>query len=298
LRLLEPDFNRHMDDLVEKLLKVLLPKSRFEPPPELLSTLRPLGRRGPVNGLALRVASATKAAFDALRRGLELRITACSLEAEPQRREHLLLGVYSPTLVAEVRANDCVAAGALVALSGEPGHGYRLEVLPRVYRKICQNGLILFEGTAPARALDPRLLLEGEAPEPLARAIEQLLRDCFNEREFGMAIDRFREGASEPVDPGDLADSLSDRLGPEIEQSVHERFIADRDFTRWGLVNAVTAEARTAPGGLMLELERLGGALAALPAARGLAIRGAPWTDASLLASTARSPRHRKKPAA
>ena len=38
-------------------------------------------------------------------------------------------------------------------------------------------------------------------------------------------------------------------------------------LTRWGLANAVMAEARTAPSALMLELERLGGELRSSPPA-------------------------------
>jgi hypothetical protein len=47
---------------------------------------------------------------------------------------------------------------------------------------------------------------------------------------------------------------------------VFRRYTEQGDPTRWGLVNAVTAEARTMSSALMLDLERLGGLIVGIPA--------------------------------
>jgi hypothetical protein len=262
---LERDPGVFGEDLVSSVVEYFLRDSlsSFEPPPEMLSTLRSLGPYGPVNGLALRVASATKAAFDVFRRAMQLQLTVCSLETGERGDEHMLLSVYSRALTAEVQVNDEVSAGVLVALHGDPGMGgYQLEVLPRVYRKVCQNGAIVFLRNAPARKLDLSWLLGSEALEPLAHELEHTIRACFDAKAFEAAVNSFRQSANEPLEDRGLEDSLMDQLGPSVGKAVRQRYRTGGMFTRWGLLNAVTAEARTAPSELMLKLERLGGELA------------------------------------
>ncbi|PTL76543.1 hypothetical protein [Vitiosangium sp. GDMCC 1.1324] len=256
---------RSEDIIVKSLSRLLLGDEQpaFEQPPELLSTLRSLGHHGPLNGLALRVASAAKIAFDVFQHTLKPRIAVCSIEKGDRGDEHMLLGMYSPTLTADVRVGDSVAAGVLVALHGEPGGGgCRLEVLPRMYRKVCQNGAIVFLEDARSHELHLHRHLLSEAVEPLAHVLEQMIRACFDATVLEPAVDSFQRSANEPLGDGGLAESLVSGLSPGVMQAVLNRYRTEGDFTRWGLLNAVTAEARTAPSGLLLQLERLGGELA------------------------------------
>jgi hypothetical protein len=264
LQLTDDGLSPARDHFVQLASRILLGDPQAVPePPELLSTLRSLGPRGPLNGLALRVASAAKTAFDTCREALQLRLTVCTLDKGERGDERLLLSIYSPKLQADVRVDDTVAAGVLVALQGEPdGVLCRLEVTPRMYRKICQNGLIVFQGDAPAHELDLQRLLRSEAPEPLAHALEHTIRACFDVKVFESAVNSCRRSANEAIADRSHAESLVSSLSPGVRRDVLYRFSAEGDLTRWGLLNAVTAEARTAPSGLLLDLERLGGKLA------------------------------------
>lgn len=296
LALLEADFTTFPESVVKRLIGALWrdadPQHAFKQPPELLSTLRTHGHRGRVNGLMWRVASATKATFDALRRVLQLRLTVCSIEKDDRGAERLLLGVYSPSLTADVRVNDPVSAGVLVALHSERGGGScRLEVVPRVYRKICQNGAIVFVEDAPAREVPQGVLWGSEALEPLVAELEPMISACLDEKAFALAVSSFRRSAAEPIEDTALAASLGGRLSPEVERAVLARYRTGGDFTRWGLLNAVTAEARTAPSALMVKLERLGGTLARRPAAVGA-------HEVLMAHSMQPLPRDLKKPAA
>ncbi|WP_224247421.1 hypothetical protein [Hyalangium gracile] len=219
----------------------------------------------------LRVASATKAAFDILSRVLALHIVVCSLEEDERGDEHMLLGIQAPELSAHVLVDDQVSAGALVALHvGRDLTHCRLEVLPRVYRKVCQNGTIVFSEYSPAQQINPILFLDSEALEPLIRELDRTIRACFDPKGFQLAVKQFRRSAKEPVQGSTLPESLRASLGPTLEQSVRTRFVRAGDFTRWGLLNAITAEARTAPSSLLLRLERLGGSLSELSPAVGV----------------------------
>jgi hypothetical protein len=290
LQLLDDDFRRRNEGFVETMSSLLLDDRQraLEEPPELLSTLGALGHRGPLNGLALHVASATKAAFDVIRQALQPRLSVCSIEKGAGGDEHLLLSVYSPRLTADIGVNDTVAAGVLVALHGEPGGVQcRLEVLPRLYRKICQNGAIVSSGVAPGYELNLQRLLRSKSLKPLTHALVRAIRACFDPKGFEAAVNSFQRSASEPIDAGS-AHLLVGGLSPEVRQAVLQRFSAEGDFTRWGLLNAVTAEARTASSGLMLTLERLGGELArqsVAPAARQAGTSGLPHAKKRLAAA-------------
>jgi hypothetical protein len=174
----------------------------------------------------------------------------------------MLLGVHSPTLCADVRLNDPVTSGVLVALHGEPGGGgYRLRVLPRLYRKVCSNGAVLIS-TGTVEELDPRLLLNAGEPERLIHAIMRMTAACFEPGVFQATVNHFRRSASEPASET-FSLLMEAGLNPLVIRSMFRRYTERGDFTRWGLGNAVTAEARTASGALMLELEQLGGVLLA-----------------------------------
>ena len=236
-----------------------------------------------MDGLALRVASATKAAFDAFWQSLKPRITVCSIEKDSHGDEHMLLGVYSPHLAAEIRAGDTVAAGVLVALRGEPGgSGYQLEVVPRLYRKICQNGTVVHQESALSHRIELQRLLGSETVAPLAHALEHALRDCLDAKVFEAAVDSFRRSANDPLHDERQADALVGGLSREERQAVLQRYRAEQDFTRWGLLNAITAEARTAPSDSLLRLERLGGKLASQSVAKSVYV---PRTAQARLAS-------------
>jgi hypothetical protein len=229
-----------------------------------------------MGGLAFRVATGAKEVFDGVQKDAPLRVTQCTLESGPQGG-HLLLGMHCPARTAAVRVNDDVAAGVLIALRGEARQGYKLKVVPRVFRKVCSNGMVVFRGDAAAHEIDPGLLVDDGDPVSLYQAIEEATRACFHQKVFAEAVERCRWSATERLDSdgAEFADVLDALLGAELGETVRRRYRSEGDFTRWGMVNAMTAEARTAPGELMLELEHFGGVLAEATAAFRALARGA-----------------------
>jgi hypothetical protein len=148
------------------------------------------------------------------------------------------------------------------AVHGLPGEGgCRLEVVPRLYRKICENGMVVSLGEARGHELDLTRLLLAQGEKPLVRALADAIHSCLDEKVFKAAVSHCRQSVNELVLLGH-AHSLAGGLEPEVRQAVLLRYGTGHDFTRWGLVNAVTAEARSASSERALRLEQLGGELA------------------------------------
>lgn len=103
-----------------------------------------------------------------------------------QAAEHLVLGVYSPSLTETIRVDDTVAAGVMVALHGDPGGDYRLEVLPRIYRKVCQNGMVIYRGKARSHEVEPEVLEDQWAPDRLVAAIKRQIAACLARTELSV----------------------------------------------------------------------------------------------------------------
>lgn len=292
---------------LDRLLRTLdaVPAQREPPPggpPSLLATLRSRSPAGPIDGRALVVATAVKAVFDDLHtQGNELCVAQCSIETSELHREHMLIGAYFPALTADVQPNDSVAAGAMISLRGGPAEECHLEVFPRIYRKICTNGTVQFSEHAAARELPSELLWRSDPQGPLVAAIAQAIRDCLAPGAFEEAVQNFRRSASEELRPADVAfflrhltDLAVGALPREVASTILRRFLDQRDLTRWGLLNAMTAEARVAPSALQLTLERLGGTLPMVSArgARNLLPSRLVAPDASIIPSSTR-PTHK-----
>jgi hypothetical protein len=259
----------------------------LEAPPGLLSTLRPLSSNGPLEGFALRTAAAAKGVFDKLGPEMGLQVTQCTLEKNEAGDEDMLIGVHWPARSADVRPNDRVSGGVLIALRRDHLGAYRLQALPRLYRKVCQNGMVMPLRDVSIHEIDPRPLFASPDNFPLAVALEKATRACLDHTMFEWAAERCRRSAGEDTGPSatPLASLLESRLRPQVLWAVHRRYAMARDFTRWGMVNAVTAEARTAPSALMLRLERVGGELAAAADATPAPRRASSPSIAAVMAS-------------
>jgi hypothetical protein len=237
---------------------------RIEAPPELLASLHVRAPSSPRAALALDVATSAREVFDQLAGAMELKVTHCTFEetATPEGGADLVLGVYSPTLTTEIACDDSVAAGVIIALYGDgsPGPG-ALEVIPRIFRKVCENG-------AMVHLLDEAPLeIVVHPPERRARLREEI------ERRVTAALDvevltrsavLFRGAAAELLDHrgGRHAADLRNALPYDQWRAVMDRYAADA-WTRWGLANALTAEARWAKTFVEARrLERMGAAVA------------------------------------
>jgi hypothetical protein len=238
-----------------------------EAPPELLASLHVRAPASPRAALALDVATSAKQVFDHLALTLDLRVTHCTFDetaAPLTSGADLILGVYSPTLTREVARDDSVAAGVIIALYGDgggPGGGGALEVIPRIFRKVCENGAMI-------HLLDEAPLQIALHPSParprLREEIERRITAALDPVVFDVAVASFQAAAAHRLDHrgGELGAQIKNALPYDQWQAVMARYAADV-WTRWGLANALTAEARWAPAFVYARrLERMGAAVA------------------------------------
>jgi hypothetical protein len=248
------------------------------PPPELLASLHVRAPSSSTAALALPVAASIKEVFDRLRPRMDLVITHCAFDEQAPDAAHLVVGCYFPGLAADVVKGDTVAAGVMLALYGERGHGSggaRLEVLARVFRKVCENGAMIHVGDEPAVEVDARLLGAdrpgwGTPPGPRPRLTVEIERRLVAARDpalFTAALTAFRAAAADPLDHrgGPHGALLRRALPYDAWQSIMARYAAE-PWTRWGLANAVTAEAHAARTFTEAKrIERTGGLVARAP---------------------------------
>jgi hypothetical protein len=248
-------------------------------PSDLLDALHVRAPASPFAKLALDVATAAKRVFDGLRRRLDLQLTHASFAEGPAEDAHLLLGVYSPRITAHVRAQDTVSAGVLVALRGDPGGNgcATLEVLGRIFRKVCENGAVIHDHDDEGARIDTRLLWTRR--DELGDALEERIVAALDIAAFATHVETIRRGADE-VAGGEILDDIPD----DLRRRVADRFHASRG-TRWNIANALTAEARwAATAAEAIRLERLG-ALVACPPQRRWAAAGVE-VEMELMATT------------
>jgi hypothetical protein len=160
----------------------------------------------------------------------------------------------------EVGPRDKVQGG--VALRGTEAD---VCVRPYVFRVVCRNGAIR------AHALQGQLLRFDDFPtaEEAAGAIRDVVRACCDRAVLADGAAEMRSARFSEADMAlDLAAHLSHFAGvmrPQVVQMIFDRFAAEGDHSRFGLMNAVTATARdTADPELRWRLEELGGGVPVL----------------------------------
>lgn len=162
--------------------------------------------------------------------------------------------------VREVRARDQVQGGvALRATEAE------VWVHPYVFRQVCRNGAII------AQAIQTRHLegLEYSSPVEAGAAVREAMRACCVEKAFTDAAETMRSAQEVRADIAlnmlPMISQLSIGRGSRIFRDILERFLAEGDQSRFGLMNAVTSLARdTHDAELRWRLEELGGGIPAL----------------------------------
>jgi hypothetical protein len=242
--------------------------TEIHPPAELLAALHVRAPESPLAGLAHDVATAFKGVLDGLgKRHIAALLTHCSFATGADGAVELVLGAWSPSIMTDVSRGDAIAAGFIVALHGRPaGEGdAHLKVLARVFRKVCENGAVSHDHDAEAGVVDPQLLWarREDLPDEIDRRVTALLYT----RALHAQAEQFRRSAAAQIDPHDrLAHMLLQRaLRRDQQGNVWQRFLPG-EHTRWGLANAVTAEAHWATSfEEALHLEQLGASLACMP---------------------------------
>lgn len=127
-------------------------------------------------------------------------------------------------LARAVRTGDSVSAGFVAIRDGDG-----LRVLPRIYRKACANGAVVFVG---------------EESDALAGAgdVAEAVEACFGKPALEGTVGRLRRAARTPV-PSPAALLVRARVAGEAAE-ILAAFETAGDRTAWGLINAATAAAR------------------------------------------------------
>lgn len=162
--------------------------------------------------------------------------------------------------VDEVRPRDRMHGGVALRATTE-----QVWVHPYLFRQVCKNGAIM------SQSLQTRHLAGIDEPgsDDAAQQVREAIEVCCSAEAFTSSIDQVRSATEIQAD---AALTLMPHLArfPAAQQAtmlqmIFERFFAERDTTRFGLMNAVTSVARdTRDPETRWRLEELGGGIPAL----------------------------------
>jgi hypothetical protein len=187
----------------------------------------------------------------------------------------MFIKVVFPRLQGEVKRGDLVQYGFTLSNS-EIGSG-AMAVEPFIYRLVCLNGLTLskeVDDKRMRRAHLGRVVEEGvdyfteETVRADDKALQLKLRDTLraftDEDRWQQVLARMQRAADTEAaaDPIAAVERVAEVLAlPKPESNlVLQNFLRDGDFTKWGMVNAVTAVANVAESyDRASELEKFGG---------------------------------------
>jgi hypothetical protein len=160
----------------------------------------------------------------------------------------------------EVKRADSLQGGVALRATRE-----RVWVHPYVFRQVCSNGAIAAQAVESRELSDLIELPEEEA----AAAVREAVRACCVEDALADFSAQARSASDVEADlvlnlmP--LLSRLSQGDASSAFRAIIDRFTSDRDFSRYGLMNAVTAVARdTRDPELRWNLEEFGGAVPTL----------------------------------
>ena len=208
--------------------------------------------------------------------GSDIRIESCDVTDS-----RLYLKAVFPKIEGEVKVGDPVQAGIIISNS-EVGLG-SLSVQPLVYRLVCSNGMIANDagmtryhvGRKVGDGRDVEALLRDETKladdRALMMALQDVVRASFDAIQFNRLLDKMRVAAgSETVQrPVEAVETLakSFTFAQSERQSILENLIRDGDYSRWGMLNAVTKTANLHPDyDRATEIEAIGGRILDLAA--------------------------------
>jgi hypothetical protein len=151
-----------------------------------------------------------------------LRLTHC--ERETGAAGFVAFALVDESLADSVRAGDTVCAGVAV----QRGPDRQLRVTPRVWRKVCENGAVVFAGDAPSSVM---------RTEDAAERLVECLRPEVLQEAAGTLRAAARTAVAEPEA------SFARARVPAPFAAIRAAREEDDD-TLYGWVNALTAHAR------------------------------------------------------
>jgi hypothetical protein len=168
--------------------------------------------------------------------------------------DRMYVKVINPRLEQEVSVGDVVQAGIMISNS-EVGQG-SFVAQPLILRLVCMNGMVV--NNAGARKIhkgakneaDENYLLYSDqtlAADDFAflKKVQDIVRSAVDEAKFSQVVDMMREASGVQITSNDIPAVVKlaskDYGLSEIEgNGVLNQFIADHNFTLYGLSNAVT----------------------------------------------------------
>jgi hypothetical protein len=187
---------------------------------------------------------------------------------------HMYLKVINKILKTEVVPGDAVQAGFVISNS-EVGLG-AVKIEPLIYRLVCKNGMICkdyshkkyhtgrqVEDTDNAYELYSDTTLAADDKAYFLK-VQDIVSAAVDEAKFQLTVDKLRQAREVPTreDPIQTVELLGDKylLTKNERASILRHFVLNNDFSRYGLVNAVTRSAQdNTDYNRATDLERLGG---------------------------------------
>jgi hypothetical protein len=208
--------------------------------------------------------------------GLGESIASCYLDSDK-----LYLKVINPKVQGEVRLNDVVQSGFVLSNS-ETGLG-SAKIEPLLYRLVCTNGMVLPEygkrrnHVSRRDNLDTDEAYELYSDETLKHAdqvflmkIRDLVKAACSETIFNKVLAKLKDSTSETIEsPKKAVEMMAKTIElNEVESDgVLNHLILSGDFTKYGMVNAVTRYAQDPDDYHQAHrLEQLGSSVLNLPA--------------------------------
>lgn len=192
-----------------------------EPTADLLDLLPPTSP----GAAAVQAALATWRSLD--RQGAKIALIECDCSDDGGGRGPKFgLAVVATDPSAQVRADDFVYPGFALLTNRRATIG----VVPRVWRLVCRNGAV-------------RAVADGVHLECETRDIDMAIRNCLDADQFARTVELYRQMATRrATDPAELLRTAS--VSASSVPMVLQRFQGSDDQSHWGLLNAITIEAK------------------------------------------------------
>lgn len=191
----------------------------------------------------------------------------------------MYIKVVNPRLQAEVEKGDIVQAGIIISNS-EIGSG-SLTVQPLMYRLICLNGTVVNDASirkihlGRANESDENLIMyrdETKIAEDKAflMKIEDTVNSVIDEVVFKKIVQRMKDAnqihVTAPISDFVELASKDIKLSKEESKGVLQRFIEGRNYSKYGLHNAITRYSQDVQSyDRATELEEIGGEVLSMP---------------------------------
>jgi hypothetical protein len=203
----------------------------------------------------------------------DVQIVSCEVT-----EKRMYIQAVSPRVQGEVSVGDVVQAGVVISNS-EVGFG-AVSVTPLVYRLRCKNGMILPDQRFSARHVgrkieDNESLWADDTKKADDRAVllkvRDMVRAAVGDIEFGKVVAKMQGLTEAKIEGNPVAaiEVLSQKLGTNESETggILKSLIEGGDLSKWGILNAVTAQGHTASDyDRAVEFEKMGGQLLDLPA--------------------------------